>query len=521
MTRIGIALLLAVIALPSCSTSGSGDARSEETSGAGTRPNVIVILADDLGLGDVQPTNPDCRIATPHLARMAAEGLTFLDAHSPSAVCTPTRYGLLTGRYSWRSRLARGVLDGRSDHLIPAERETVGHLMRRAGYRTAMIGKWHLGWDWTRKDGAIDFSAPVTSGPDANGFERYFAHPASLDMPPYVWVDTGRVTALPDREEGVARKDDRYGWYRRGPVGADFRIEDTLPRIFSEAEDYIRNHAAASRAGAPFFLYVALPAPHTPIVPITPFAGASGINPYADFVQQTDDHVGALLSTLEEAGIGENTLVVFTSDNGCSPEANMPLLAQHGHHTAAGFRGHKADLYEGGHRVPLIARWPARIPAGGRTSALACLTDLHATLADLVNGEVPPRGGEDSHSWLPVFEGAPSSTRLTLVSHSVSGHFAFRRGPWKLLLAHGSGGWSAPREGPARRQGLGPVQLYRLDRDPGEKDDLAGKHPDVVAALTEALVDEVRRGRSTAGPDVPNDREITLESLGIPVANRR
>ncbi len=189
--------------------------------GAITYPNVILVMADDLGIGDVSPTNPDCKIRTPHLQKMADQGLTFLDAHTPSSVCTPTRYGLLTGRYNWRSRLARGVLGGRSEHLIPAQRPTLGHLMRGAGYHTAMIGKWHLGWDWHKVDGKIDFSQPVRNGPDINGFDRYYGHCGSLDMPPYVWVDTGRITAMPDREEGVSRNEDRYGWYRKGAFGAD------------------------------------------------------------------------------------------------------------------------------------------------------------------------------------------------------------------------------------------------------------------------------------------------------------
>jgi arylsulfatase A len=200
-------------------------------------PNVIFVMADDLGIGDVSPTNPNCKIKTPHLQGMAEEGITFLDAHSSSSVCTPTRYGVLTGRYNWRSRLARGVLSGTSDHLIPAERETVAHLLRKAGYHTQMIGKWHLGWDWARVKGnngkgrAIDFTRPVKNGPDINGFDGYYGHCGSLDMPPYVWVDTGKITAVPKREEGVTSKEDPYGWYRKGPIGPDFNIDDVLPHL--------------------------------------------------------------------------------------------------------------------------------------------------------------------------------------------------------------------------------------------------------------------------------------------------
>ncbi|HAR66574.1 MAG TPA: arylsulfatase, partial [Lentisphaeria bacterium] len=210
---------------------------------AADTPNVIVVLADDLGIGDISPTNTECKIKTPHLQKMADEGITFLDAHSSSSVCTPTRYGLLTGRYNWRSRLARGVLSGRSDHLIPADRATVAHMLKGAGYHTQMIGKWHLGWDWAKVGGEIDFTKDVKNGPNINGFDGYYGHCGSLDMPPYVWVDTGKVTAQPDREEGVSKREDPYGWYRKGPIGADFHIEEVLPHLFDKSIAYIKERA--------------------------------------------------------------------------------------------------------------------------------------------------------------------------------------------------------------------------------------------------------------------------------------
>ena len=291
------------------------------------QPNVIIVMADDLGIGDVSPTNPECKIKTPNLQSMADGGLVFSDAHTPSSVCTPTRYGLLTGRYNWRSRLARGVLSGTSDHLIPADRPTLGHLMRKAGYHTSMIGKWHLGWDWNKPDGKnIDFTQPVKNGPDINGFDQYYAHCGSLDMPPYVWVDTGRVTAQPDRTEGVTKKEDRYGWYRKGPIGSDFHIEKVLPHLFEKTISRINERSSDAKSGKPFFIYLALPAPHTPIVPVPPFKDASGLNPYADFVMQADHHMGELMAAVKKAGLDDNTLIVFTSNNGCSPEANFELL---------------------------------------------------------------------------------------------------------------------------------------------------------------------------------------------------
>ena len=479
------------------------------------RPNVILILADDLGLGDVRANNAASRIATPALDRLAREGLVFRDAHTPSSVCTPTRYGLLTGRYNWRTTLARGVLWGESPPLVPPERPTLAHLLKAAGYHTAMIGKWHLGWQWARDArGEIDFAAPVTGGPDANGFDEYLAFAASLDMPPYVWVQNGRPTAVPDRREGVTKQQDAYGWYREGPIAADFRIPEVLSTVCSRAIDHVKRRATATE---PFFLYLPLPAPHTPIVPEPPFRGASGLNPYADFVMQVDHHVGRILAALDEAGIAEQTLVVFTSDNGCSPEANFDLLRRQGHDPTVGFRGHKADIFEGGHRVPFIVRWPAGIAAGRTTDAVACLTDLYPTLAE-VAGVPPPRdgaGGEDGFSLGPVFRGADATGRETLVSHSIDGLFAIRRGRWKLCLCGGSGGWSPPREPEAKKRGLPPVQLYDLEADRAERHDVAAQHPEVVADLIDALSAVVRRGRSTPGPDLANDREVSFLPAGF------
>lgn len=476
---------------------------------AAQKPNVILVMADDLGIGDITPTNPECKIKTPQLQKMADEGITFFDAHTPSSVCTPTRYGLLTGRYNWRSRLARGVLSGRSNHLIPADRPTLGHLMKKAGYHTAMIGKWHLGWDWAKdRKNKIDFTKPVKNGPDINGFDRYYGHCGSLDMPPYVWVDTGRITAQPDREEGVTKKEDRYGWYRKGPIGADFRIAEVLPHLFDKTIALVNERAQAAKPGKPFFVYLPLPAPHTPIVPVPPFKDASGLNPYADFVMQVDHHMGQLLQAVKRNGLDDNTLVIFTSDNGCSPEANFALLKEHGHHPSARYRGHKADIYEGGHRVPFIARWPGKITGGSKTHALACLTDIYTTLESITGQQRQALGGEDGFNLLPVFHGKSTSGRRTLISHSISGAFAIRRGNWKLCLAAGSGGWSSPRDNEARKKGMPPIQLFNLKNDPGEQTNLVSDNPKKVTELLKLLESEIKAGRCTPGEPVSNDREI-------------
>ena len=479
---------------------------------AAERPNVIIVMADDLGIGDLSATNPNCKIATPHLQQLADEGITFLDAHTPSSVCTPTRYGLLTGRYNWRSRLARGVLSGSSQHLIPADRPTIAHLMRAGGYHTAMIGKWHLGWDWHKSNGKIDFSKPVLNGPDINGFDQYYGHCGSLDMPPYVWVDTGRVTAIPDRAEGVSKKENAYGWYRKGPISPDFKIDEVLPHLFDKSIDYVNQHTNREQ---PFFLYLALPAPHTPIVPVEPFKGASGMNVYADFVMQVDHHMGQLMATLKDAGLDNNTLLVFTSDNGCSPEANFAKLKEFEHDPSAGYRGHKADIFEGGHRVPLIIRWPGQIDANRATDALVCLTDLYPTLREITEQPLEPLGGEDGFSLLPVFSGAETSGRDTLISHSIDGSFAIRQGPWKLCLSSGSGGWSEPGEKQAKKMGLPPMQLYHLDKDPSESNNGINEHRSIVDSLLILITEQVESGRCTPGEAIPNDRDIHFLPPGV------
>ncbi len=474
-----------------------------------SQPNVILVMADDLGLGDISPTNANCKIKTPNLQRLADQGLTFLDAHTPSSVCTPTRYGLLTGRYNWRSRLAKGVLSGTSEHLIPADRPTLGHLLRSAGYHTAMFGKWHLGWDWHMQDKEIDFSKPVKNGPDINGFDQYYGHCGSLDMPPYVWVNTGVPTSVPTRQEGVTKKQDPYGWYREGPIGDDFEIAEVLPHLFKKSLAYVDERV---ESGEPFFLYLPLPAPHTPIVPVPPFADASGVNPYADFVMQMDHHMGELMTAIQDAGVADNTLVIFTSDNGCSPEANFEVLAGHDHDPSAGFRGHKADIYEGGHRVPLIARWPGHIAAGRQTHSTVCLTDIYTTLQSITGQPRESSGGEDGFDLSPLFQDPTLEVRDSLISHSINGSFAIRRGPWKLCMAHGSGGWSSPREPEAKKQGLPAIQLFHLGDDPGETTNVASQHPQKVNELKTLLNQQVANGRCTPGPHLTNDRTIDIDA---------
>jgi arylsulfatase A len=459
-------------------------------------PNVVVILTDDLGYGDVQCLNPTRgKISTPSIDRLAAQGMTFTDAHSGSSTCTPTRYGLLTGRYAWRTRLQRGVLAGTNDPpLIAADRLTLPGLLQRRGYRTAALGKWHLGYLFADEDPPQGRDEPrgtlapigtrVIEGPITRGFDSFIGFSNARTMKMLV-------------------KDDRVGEY----VDA----VEMLPRLASEATTLIRKSAEDARRGNPFFLYLALNSPHTPIVPAPNWHGRSGLNPYADFVMQTDAVVGQLMATLAEERLADDTLIVFTSDNGCSPDADVVALRLAGHHPSGNRRGLKADIWDGGHRVPLIVRWPAFVEPGTESAELVCLTDLVATCAEMVGVSLPATAGEDSVSILPALLGAAGQPlREAVVHHSVDGRLAIRERRWKLALCAGSGGWSQPRDEAATAAGLPPIQLYDMEQDEGEQENLEAEHPDVVERLEKLLRRYVQDGRSTPGPHQPNDIELEI-----------
>lgn len=474
----------------------------------GIRPNIVYILADDLGYGDLSCLNSDSKIHTPNLDQLARDGMIFTDAHSGSAVCTPTRYGILTGRYCWRSRLKKGVLAGTSPHLIEPGRLTVASVLRTSGYHTACIGKWHLGWDWTmRKDkpNQIDFDWPIQNGPRTNGFDYGFCIPASLDMPPYVYVENERVTAIPDRTiDGQTGKI----LLRKGLIAPDLTPGDVLPTITRKAVSYIDQRA---KQKSPFFLYFPLTAPHTPILPTPEFQGKSKTSEYGDFVLQVDWTVGQVLETLKRNGLERDTLVIFTSDNGFAPAADLDELRQLGHNPSYIFRGHKADIFEGGHRIPYITRWPGHIKPGSISADPICLTDLAATAAEIVRYDLPANAAEDSVSILPDMLGtAKGPLREAIVHHSVEGSFSIRQGRWKLELCPGSGGWSYPRPDRDQTEHLPPVQLYDLEADIAETNNVQDRHPEIVTKLTALLQKYIDQGRSTPGLPQKNDGEISL-----------
>lgn len=486
---------------------------------AAEKPNVIVVLADDLGYGDVSAYNPDSKIPTPHLDRIAAEGMRFTDGHTSSGVCTPTRYSLLTGRYHWRTRLQSGVLGGFSLPLVSEGRATLASFLRGQGYHTACIGKWHLGMKWPLKGGAVaddkgdfgkpfsdlslvDYTSPILGGPVDVGFDHFYGISASLDMFPYVWIRDRLPTEIASVEKA---------FHRPGPAGPDFEAIDVQPGITTRLVAYLGERAAEAKAGKPFFAYVPLASPHTPIVPTPEFQGKSGINAYADFVLQVDADMGKVLDELDRLGLADDTLVVFTSDNGCSPQANFPELLAAGHNPSHIYRGHKADLYEGGHRVPFLVRWPAKVKPGTMSDQLVGQIDFLATFAELLGAELPEDAGEDSVSFLPALLGEDEGPlRSSIVSQSINGSFAIRDGRWKLLLCPGSGGWSFPRPGADDHGGLPEFQLYDLASDPGETTNLVAKHPERVAEMKAALEELIGKGRSTPGPALRNDAEIVM-----------
>lgn len=487
-------------------------------------PDIVLVLCDDLGVGDVQCYAPSNKIATPNWDRCAREGMRFTDSHSPSSVCTPTRYGLLCGRYAWRTKLKSGVLGGLSPSLIAPDITTLPMQLAANGYRTGCFGKWHLGIDWVQTgDGkppelsveteaayrSVDFSQKFQGGPLAAGFDTFFGISASLDMVPYTYLTQNHVEKIPSntaRFPMVAGKTN--GWTRQGPAAEGFRVEEVLPTTIDRAIEWLKGVDRQQ----PFFLYLPLASPHTPIAPSDEYAGKSGLNSYADFVMQTDAEIGRVLRYLEQRGTLDETLILLTSDNGCAPQADIAHLKVVGHDPSAGFRGHKADIYEGGHRIPLVARWPKAIAGQSVCEHPVVLTDLMATCLEAAGIPLANSVAPDSFSLMPLWtKESPSVLRSSMIHHSVNGTFAFRSGNWKLILAPDSGGWSEPR--PRSRvagQGKRNVQLYDLQKDPSESQDLAESNQNVVAMLLEELQQTVADGRSRPGIPLENDQPVDL-----------
>ena len=483
---------------------------------AQSKPNVVFILADDMGYGDVSYLNENSKIATPNIDRIGQEGRFFTDAHSPSALCTPTRYGVLTGRYCWRTRITRSVCWGYSKHLIEPERMTVASLLKSQGYNTACIGKWHLGMDMQTRVGGviqdahaivdtraykadIDWSAPILNGPTSVGFDHFYGISASLDMYPYIWIEDDRFVGECSTTQDLLfiTRDYRPERYsdNTGPAHEDFVAEEVMPTITQKTEDWISQQDKTT----PFFMCMSLTAPHIPIVPSPAYRGLSELGPYGDFCIEVDDSVGRVLDALEASGLSNDTLVIFTADNGCAPYIGVEEMNEKGHFPSYVYRGYKSDIFEGGHRIPFLARWPNQIEAGSSSNETICLTDLLKTCAAMNGVDVPSSAGEDSYNILSALVGSSSSTpiREATISTAGNGAFSVRQGRWKLELTGSTGGYGNISQEEVAAQGLPPVQLYDLENDIGETNNLYAEYPDVISRLTSLLESYREKGRST------------------------
>lgn len=498
--------------------------RLEAAPGAPARPNVLVILADDLGFGDVHCNNPERgKILTPNIDALAAAGMRFTDGHSSSGVCSPSRYALLTGRYHWRTRLQAGIVGLWEAPLIAPDRLTIAGLAKQQDYQTAAIGKWHLGSDWPiaeadrpffgRIDGnrkaipaatdearaawARTFSQPIHNGPTTRGFDSYFGTDVP-NWPPYCFIENNRTVGIPSEYLPAPLFQGRLA-SAHGPALPGWQLEPILPALGQRAAAFIQDQATA---GKPFLLYLPLTAPHTPICPTGDWKGKSGLNAYGDFVMAVDAIVGKVLGALNQAGIEDNTLVLFTSDNGCSPQADIKFLEAHGHFPSGPLRGYKAEAFEGGHRVPFIVRWPARVKAGSICGQLVHQADLIATLADIFGTPLPDTAGEDSFSLLPLLCGQDQPIREHAISCSAAGLQAVRKDSWKLLCGE-------------------QPQLYNLAEDLGETRDLASAQPERVAELLALREKLIKDGRSTPGALQRNDVEVRRLPLRPPGARKQ
>lgn len=444
-------------------------------------PNIILILADDLGYGDVGAYNPDSKIPTPNIDRLAADGIRFTDAHTTSAVCTPTRYGILTGQYSWRGPLKSGVTWSYDTLIVDTTMSTVASLLSEAGYRTSCVGKWHLGLGWQYDGEEVSFDKTLTAGPNDTGFDYFYGITASLDIPPYVYIRNNRVAVQPNGLAVGNSPVPQEDFWREGPVSPDFDHYEALNDLTIEAERVISEGAAE---GEPFFLYFPLTAPHLPWIPRPEFKGKSGVGNYGDLAVEVDDVVGRITRLVDSLGIADNTLIIFTSDNGS--QLSTELMGRYDHRANGEWRGRKGDVFEGGHRVPFIARWPNGIEAGTTTDALVSTTDFYATFAELT-GQAAEPGGEikDSYSFLGTLGGdAGAKQRASMIYHSAKGLFALREGSRTLIAGRGSGGFMEVADTSLSDP---PRQLYDLAADPGQTNNLAQELPEEVARMEKAL----------------------------------
>ena len=473
-------------------------------------PNVIVIYTDDQGYGDVSALNPEAKFQTPNMDRLANEGIVFTRGHSSDSVCTPSRYGLLTGRYSWRTHLKTGVFHAERECLIADGRMTLANLFRENGYHTAMVGKWHLGMDFPGTPETRDWSQPVQDMPLDKGFDYFYGIPASLNFGILAWFE-GRFAVVPPTMYSNKKRNPRHMDYRIMPpyetdpgvstdptrtvkvnfeIAEDFIDNQCLTRFTDKAIEWMDGKAVDAKNGKPFFLYLPYTSPHYPVCPLPEFHGQGEAGAYGEFVIETDYHVGRILEFLASAGLDENTLIVFTSDNG--PENSWKQrLTRFGHDSRGALREGKRSVYEGGHRVPFLVRWPAGIAASGRQwDKPVGQVDLLATFAELIGVGLPVSAGEDSQSFAFVLlDPKADHERLPIINHGNDGRYSITDGDWKLVLA----GKEID------------IELYHLARDRVEAHNLAAEHPEKVERLKQRITDIVANGRTTPGAAQSND----------------
>ncbi len=474
---------------------------------AAGKPNIVILYADDMGYGDLRANHPESKISTPHLDKLAASGMRFTDAHSSSGICTPSRYAMLTGRHHWRD--FHSIVGSFGPPVFKQDRLTLPAMLKAEGYHTACIGKWHLGWDWDaiRKPGTarnslrhkdFDWSRPVPGGPLDRGFDHYFGDDV-INFPPYAWIENDRFPKAPDTglKAILPEKPKEGSWEcRPGPARSDWNFHDNLPEITRRAEDFVRSRKGQEQ---PFFLYVPFPSPHAPIIPTEDFEGKSGAGPFGDYVAQTDDACGRILAALAESGLEDNTVVVFSSDNGAEVYA-YERERKYGHWSSGPFRGIKRDIYEGGHHVPMVVRWPGVTKPGSVSGALLCQVDLMATFAALTGYELPPASAEDSHDFLPYLRGEGKAPRTALVHNTYQDIYAIRRGDWLFIEAASGEARPAPEDW-KKKHAIPPedsleTELYNLKDDPGQRHNLSASRPETVQELRKLLARIRTQGHS-------------------------
>ncbi len=477
-----------------------------------TPPNIVILYADDMGYGDLGVQNPESKIPTPNLDRLAHEGTRFTDAHSSSGVCTPSRYALLQGRYHWRK--FHGIVGSFDPPVLDDEKTTLPELLKSKGYATACIGKWHLGWDWNaiKKPGAVaadgekngkqvkgaggfapdafDWSKPIPGGPLSHGFDEYFGDDVP-NFPPYAWFQNDRVVTEPTVPVATPKPAAEGDWEARpGPSVKDWDFWAVMPTLTDKAEEWI----ARQTKEKPFFLYLPFTSPHAPIVPAAEFEGKSNAGGFGDFVVQTDDTVGRVLQALQKAGFAENTLVIFSADNGPEHYA-YERVQKFGHRSMGPLRGLKRDLYEGGHRVPFLVRWPGVVPAGKVSDGLLSQIDLYATIAKVIGAEIPAGSAEDSYNQLALLKGEGPSARQTLVHNTNPNGYGLRHGQWLLIAAKTGGAISkVPAwfdESNGYQPNSLPGELYDLSTDLGQHRNVYAAQPERVQELGR-LLDQIR-----------------------------